>query len=84
MNYEMHYIQMGLVQERLSIVIHIEFFIGHNIALPQIHELLLSVFHPSKLIRLWGPLDRYQYGHQIYPIYGADGPLQCHFFLYSK
>ena len=79
MNDGMHYLQVELVQERLSIIIHIKFFTGHNILLPQIDELLLTVFHPSKLIRIWGPLDRHQYECQIYPMYRADRPLQCHF-----
>ena len=50
MNDEIHYLQVELVQERLSIVIYIEFFTAHNILLPEIDELLLTVFHPSKLI----------------------------------
>ena len=78
-NYEMQYLQMELVQKSLSIVIHIELFTGHNIILPEIDDLLLTVFHPSKLIRIWGPLDRYQYEHQIYPMYRANRPLQCRF-----
>ena len=40
MNDGMHYLQVELVQERWSIVIHIEFFTDHNILLPQIDELL--------------------------------------------
>ena len=79
MNDEIHYLQVELVQERLLIVIYIEFFTGHSILLPEIDELPLTVFHPSKLIRIWGPLDRYQYECQIYPMYRADRPLQCHF-----
>ena len=79
MNDGMRYLQMELVQERLSIVIHIEFFTGRNILLPQIDELLLIVLHSSKLIRIWGPLDRHQYECQIYLMYRTDRPLQCHF-----
>ncbi|CAF1464177.1 unnamed protein product [Rotaria sordida] len=76
-----HYLQIELIQNKRSILINIEFFLGHNLLLPQIDRLLSAIFHPSKLIQIWGKLsNRFTYDYDFNLIYSQQNNIHtCHF-----
>ncbi|CAF1399502.1 unnamed protein product [Adineta steineri] len=74
-----HYLQIELIQDEISIIINIAFFLGYNIVLPDIDELLSIIFHRSKSIQIWGTSERFNYDHGFNLIYSPYNMEKCHF-----
>ncbi|CAF1294379.1 unnamed protein product [Rotaria sp. Silwood1] len=74
-----HYLQIELIQDKISIIININFFNGYNIVLPEIDELLSVIFPLSKSIQVLDTSDRFSYGHGFNLIYSPHNMQNCHF-----
>ncbi|CAF1503638.1 unnamed protein product, partial [Rotaria sordida] len=76
--FNMHYVQIELIQQSLSIIINVELIENWQIHSPVIQELFIVVFHRSKSIKVWAKPDRFEYNYEIYELYNTNGILNCH------
>ncbi|CAF4121876.1 unnamed protein product [Rotaria sordida] len=72
-----HYLQVELIQDSRSIIINIDFFVGYNLSLPQIDELLSVIFDRSKSIYIWRKPDSFLYYNGFNSIYFEHDIRHC-------